>query len=490
MTDRHRLSSIHFKPLGNDPARQTAMTIFGFFVFWFCLYLRGFPRPMVDDLFYVGSAINLSQTGDLLNPLLSAWSEPTSDRFFVYPPFHSYTLAAWLRVLGVGTRSLLLFQFTCYTVFSTFITLIFRKYKFSLASIIATVFVYAIFIGRMGLRPDALGLAYLIVGLWSLTSDRSDRYFWGFALLGASIFTAPILICYAAPLGLFLIIANFRKQANINFDYSLKRLAALLMAVVLNAFFLVWGVQFELQRFLADLSWHKSLRVAEPWQVLEVVGFTLSQGYAKIFYGSLYLTLIVLVIFLWMRWRQNKRSLLWLVAVLGISLILNFFIYSGTLATNFNFACSVVMVLILFNLRTSLLVRSGLCGLTLLTFCLYQSLGIVACLGQKDSDSVQYQETLLWFNDHPQYDYAIDEVVARFVFDYRIPDGITDWNYQNPVYFQPRSLTEKPTNTVWMVSTAKGAVTEGLSKDYERVQLWGRQFNSIPQRPYDVIRVK
>jgi len=61
---------------------------------WLILYQQGFPVAFEDDLFYVGAALNLVQEGDFANPLLSRWAPQMAERFFVYPPFHSYASLA------------------------------------------------------------------------------------------------------------------------------------------------------------------------------------------------------------------------------------------------------------------------------------------------------------------------------------------------------------------------------------------------------------
>src|SRR5665213_1074302 len=86
--------------------------VFAMFIFGALLFLD-FPKPGLDDLFFVGTSLNLAQGGDYSNPLLER-QQFSSHFYFVHTPTYSFALAGWLKIFGVSTFSLLGFQLLMY----------------------------------------------------------------------------------------------------------------------------------------------------------------------------------------------------------------------------------------------------------------------------------------------------------------------------------------------------------------------------------------
>ncbi|MEM9538940.1 MAG: hypothetical protein AAGA60_05440 [Cyanobacteria bacterium P01_E01_bin.42] len=445
---------------------------------------------MGDDLFFIGAAINLAKTGELTNPWLSMWSEQTVDRFFVQPPFHSYTLAGWITLFGNSTDSLLLFQCTCYCLFSIFAALILRKYKFSELSIYCIPLVYTTWMAIAGLRQDALGMAYLAIGLWALIHDSALRYFWASLFLGLAICTSPVLLAYAVPFSLGIAIANLHKNSKLDWHYFLRRILALLSAIFIVSLLLLWAIDFQLFHFLDDLSWHASFRVVPLDRVIPEAMFIVTTGYGEIIYGSLYTTYLILLFFLIKNRKKSNTRVIYFAFLLNLALGINMILYVSTLYYNFNFFCWLGVVILLFEISFDKILRITLAFLCLVVFLIYQSQLIVGVISQNHPPNSKYESTLQWVKENPDRNYAIDDVAARVVFDYNLPNNSIAWNFSNnPEIFWPESVREKPLNTVWIISPAKAALTLDLP-DYERVKLFGRTFNSIPRSPYDVTIVE
>ncbi|NEO86476.1 MAG: hypothetical protein F6J87_19780 [Spirulina sp. SIO3F2] len=458
-------------------------------LFWLILYINGFPQPFGDDLFYIGAAINLVKTGQFVNPLLAMWAPQTVERFLVTPPFHSYTLAGWITLFGDRTASLLFFQYVCYVVFSIFTAATLRHYRFSDHSILVLPIIYATWMSLVGLRPDALGMAYLAIGLWFLLQDSVWRYGLGFSFLGAALGTLPILVAYAVPFSLTIMVLNLRQHHKLKLQYFLSRLAALLGAIAFIAVLLLWAIDFELNQFLADMAWHASFRVPDSAYIIPQILFDIRVGYGEIIYGSLYFTLAICLYLLLQNRNSDKKKLLCFSMACIMALIGNLWIYASTLRMSFNFFCWLLVTVIALNLKMNKKVRIGLWALCLATFLIYQSQMIIAGIGQVKLDNTQYQTILNWVEAHPERDYLVDEVSARFVFDYNFPPNTSDWRFLKVQSVGPASVTEKLPNTAWIIATDKAAITTDLP-DYERVTLFGRRFGSIPRSPYDVMLVE
>lgn len=473
--------------------RQNVLFILACTMFWLCLFLGGFPQPMVDDLFYTGAAANLSQNGEFFNPLLANWASQTVDRFFVYPPFHTYVLAGWILIFGVNTLSYLLFQAVCYILFSIFTAFTLRRYCLSWLSVAGVILAYAMWMAKMGLRPDALGMAFLAIGVWFLLTDSVLFYVLGFTFVGCAICTSPILMVYGSTFGALPLVLNFmaeyQREQHISSRYIVNRIASLMVAVGLVFFLLLWAVNFELAHFLSDLSWHSSLRVPTKNNIIPTFLLFLRNGYGEIIYGPLYLVFVGLSVLTLMSQKQASKKLKVFLITLIFALTLNVVAYTNTVETNFSFFCWLGIAVLLFNLSLNSTVKLGLCGLTFVAFLTFHSQLLIAWMTQDQPNEAQYQVVADWVEAHPEFDYAVDFIAARFVFDYTLPPRSTAWVFQHAGVEGPESLAKKPANVVWLIAPVRAHQTEGLA-DYERVELFGRQFGSIPKSPYNVVIVE
>ncbi len=127
------------------------------------LFLLDFPKPGLDDLFFVGTGLNLAQGGDYSNPLLERQQFP-SHFYFVHPPTYSYGLASWLKLLGVSTFSMLGFQLLMYLVICTATVAILHREKAPLTlAWLVPLGVTAAFLPE-GLRPESFSVALTMTG--------------------------------------------------------------------------------------------------------------------------------------------------------------------------------------------------------------------------------------------------------------------------------------------------------------------------------------
>jgi hypothetical protein len=464
--------------------------IFPIVIFGLILYSLGYPKPFDDDLFFIGAALNLAQDGDFVNPLLSQWSERTAERFFVQPPFHSYVLAGWLMLVGISTKSILFFQFICYTTFSIFTALILKFYRFHRFAIYAVILCFATWILETGLRQDALGIAFLAMGIWCLTRNRFIFDFLGFSGLGASILTAPVLLAYAIPFSLALTYANFqhKKQAFSNY-IKLKLIALLLAFFTILGLFLI-AINFEIFHFLSDLSWHASFRRNSILEAIPAALWTWSIGYGEIIHGSLFALLSLCLFLLWKQRKQSPVVLKSIIFVIVITLVLNIFTYASTVTGCFIFFCWLGVILILAKIALTPLMKAALLTLAAFIFIINNSFAFVTEIGQQHTPFQNYQEIHNYIQTHPQKQYIVDEVAARFIFDYRLPPNSLSWmgSTQAPALW-PNSFADKPQEAIWIISTQKAWHIPELP-DYPRVEIFGRRFASIARRPYDLIIVK
>ena len=132
-------------------------------VFFALLWALDFPKPMIDDLFYNGAALNLAGGGDFSNPLLDRQHFP-GHFFFVYPPLHSYAVYGWLKIFGISAGSLLAFQAAMYFVITAATIVILRHHgaprflEWLVPPGITAALLY------VGLRPEPFSAALMMAG--------------------------------------------------------------------------------------------------------------------------------------------------------------------------------------------------------------------------------------------------------------------------------------------------------------------------------------
>ncbi len=163
-------------------------------VFWIILYALGEPLPFSDDLFLTGAAINMAAGHGFTNPFCPEYYTLGSTQFYYYLPLHSYILAGWIKLFGLSRSSLAFFQCTASALACFGLWRVMRDEKTGLFLPLGISVCVAIYLGSMGLRPEALGLAFMAWGTLLLKS----KSWLSWALCGEAIFlsliTSPTLI--------------------------------------------------------------------------------------------------------------------------------------------------------------------------------------------------------------------------------------------------------------------------------------------------------
>lgn len=458
-------------------------------IFWLILFFLEYPNPNTDDLFFLGAPINLAEKGELVNPFLRFWHERGHNRYFLHPPFYPYTLGFWLSIWGISAKSILFFQCLCQFFTCVSAALILRHYGFPKIATYLIILIYAIGGRDLGLRYDALAMTYLNVGLWFLIKDTQLRYFGGFSFLGAAILTSPVTITYAIPLSFAIVTANYLTINKFSKSYFFKRIGALICAFIfIFTLFLIF-INFQLFQFLDDISWHATVSGrTTSFECLLYIWNFLSRNHNFIFVAPLYLLYFFLLGLCIFKKKHLTNSLKWFVISIHAAIIFNIMIYvqSG----GYNSWMSIVMILIITSLKLNKKFRLLLYSILFSLYFIGQTTNIIKIVGQESISQVKYEEVRNTVNKMTDKTIFVDEIAARYVFDYRLPKGAINFGASNPppnVY--PTSIKDKKPDQVWVISPVKGKLIEGLSGDYPRVKILGHQFNTLPKKPYDVMIV-
>ncbi|MEC4806709.1 MAG: hypothetical protein SAJ72_20830, partial [Jaaginema sp. PMC 1080.18] len=146
---------------------------------------------------------------------------------------------------------------------------------------------------------------------------------------------------------------------------------------------------------------------------------------------------------------------------------------------------NIIIILSLIKLKPPL--KKILISFAFAIFLINNSITFVTLTGSRPTSLSKYQKARTLVKQQPQKQYLIDEVTARFVFDYQLPENSIDWNFshQAPEFWRV-ALKDKPNDSIWIISTAK-AWHEPELPDYPKLKLLGRYFESIPKHPHDIL---
>lgn len=461
--------------------RRIPGLLLGIAVLWALLWVVGFPPPCWDDLFFAGVGIEIFQTGHIANPWLRQWNPITAERYFIQPPFYFHALAGWLEVFDLGSWSLRAFQCLMGAIASIFAVLLLRRYRFSGAAA-APVFILLL-LGVQGLRPNAMGLALFTAGLWLLSGKSARRQLAGLLLLGASVGTWITLVVYALPFGAAVAGADWLRRDPPSRGYLAKRLALTAAATLALLGLFLAAIGFRLSEFVADFTWHTRLR--QVTRLLDELRFQVTNGHGEIFYAPLYALLLALMLACAVRWRDLRAEAKLFLAALTAGLAANLLLYARSMHYLFDLFCWIGVTVLAGELPFPRPVRRAATACVLAVFAITQTYPALRLLGTKREPESSYQAVREQVRGARRV--AFDEVAARYVFDYRLPEGAVYWNFSAPPPGNcPNSADERDPGVTWVLSPTKSGVTRGLPP-YERVRLFGREFRSMPARPFQVV---
>ena len=229
--------------------------------FFAALWSLDFPKPNLDDLFFCGAGLNMAAGGEFSNPLLGRQHFP-SHYFFVQPPIHSYAIAGWMKLFGIGARSLTGFQNAMYLLTALATLAILRQHKAPIwLECLVPLGVAAAFL-PFGLRQEPLSVALTMTGFAMIECGccRSAPVFFAFLLMFLGGATAARLTLFS---GALVVLAGFRLWQDSTMlgwkrgSFCVWGLGALLVAGLI----LLLLIDFQLGEFWKTFHVHATYRV-------------------------------------------------------------------------------------------------------------------------------------------------------------------------------------------------------------------------------------
>ena len=462
-------------------------------IFWYCLFLGDYPPPNQDDIFFVGVALNLVTDGEFKNPYIL--SPFTGENFYLYTPFHSFILAAWLNLVGISKSSVTLFQCLCGAITSIAIAILLRRYSFPVITAFLSTLIIAIFCKTMGLRPEFLGLAFMFTGFSLLATNIPIAYFLGFFLLASAIFTQPVTLAYAFVIGAGIGFYNFHQYRPSRKDFFLMIAISIFGSFILVFLIFLWCINFNISSFISQFQFNVNA-VAAPGIQNKLYSFlSVMLGY----YGCiLYLPSWILLLFVSVYLISNLNSYQLTERILLLSILVGIFLNillhgRRDVLLLFLWLFITVIMTTFFSKNRPKLRRSMkvfFISLWLISLFLSQSLEIISSMSRGKITQSSYEKIQTFVTSHPNFQYIVDASAARYVFNYRLPKNSISWIYHIPA---PEHLRGKviyvgsPYFIQYMGLDAFNSPTlKQIAESYPRVSFLGRRFNSLPQMPFEV----
>jgi hypothetical protein len=411
------------------------------------LWLAGYPMPHADDLFFTGVSIEVARSGNLVNPWLSTWMASLgTDQFYVFPPTLPYAQALWVRCFGVSTGSFTSFHLLIQAALELCIYLLARKGGLGRLSALGAAAVAGFFPVVYGIRPDALAMLLVVLGQLACHGPRPWHWVLGALLSSGAVLSHPIAMAFVIPCHAGQLIGAWPHK-----DRFRQLLVATALGVaVAFACFLV-AIHGHLAEFLRVMSAHRALVMSSEWY-LGPVDFYSELVTGKEFWLRGPIALLVLAGFgrLFFAAVPDERTKIlrrfawmWLAAV-GLGA----FCYATRVVHYAAYSGLVLAILIWARTRWSGAITAAAVAAVMLHNAGAILTPIFGNLARPDAAVIREA-----IRQNPGKTPCMDEVVARYVFDFRLPEGASDWGLREPEYTgNPGTLATKPPHTLWLVS--------------------------------------
>jgi len=444
----------------------TRLAVFISFLLCALLWQSGFPRPMIDDLFFVGAGVNMANGGDLENPWIERQSFSTRE-YFVHPPLHSFLIAGWCRLFSVHSEALLAFQNCLYFVFCLSLIIVLQQFGCPpLFYHLSPVIMIASFLD-LGLRPEAAAAALMFLGLAALLSSRRSEI--GTVIGFGVIFLGGSISGRSALFSLALAASPFLRGFGCSGWFSRRKLFYLLITSAFIAILInLYLISFDLPGFLRLFLFHAKHRTAvfnfSSWATIRL-------GFAQVpfvFFSFLFFAVSAFSLSNF-RFYQFRCSCL---------LITCFVIYGITGALGHGLFC---FVFLLFAMLCS--IPRIIHHHKLLLFFSFVAIGLsparsifpvfAVSAGKTEVPKVNsdaWNQISLRLPKHLTL--LVDSWTMRYLFNYTPPNPVHDWSFSSP--FPGTIATETPSqpNDCWVIGPVSMRIVNKLFPSSKRPEEW------------------
>lgn len=389
--------------------------LFGF------LWVRDYPKPHLDDLYYTGAALHLAEGGDFSNPLIERQENP-SHFFFVYPPLHSKTLATWLKIFGISARSMTGFQILLYFITACSAILILHRHAVSSFMYWLAPLGVITALLPVGLRTETLSVALTMAGLamvecWAL---NVAAIFVGFLLMFLGGAAAPRLTMFSAVLILYSAWRLCRRPDG----KGTGVLISVAVAFICSLLIFLAQIHFQVGEFWHTFHTHSKLVQRRKLDML------LSYLNGNDFIDGSQLPLVwALAAVILFGWPLKKSNSLWL----GLAMVGGFFLEALAGGIGGGTLWYVAFALLLISaavIKDSPRLEFKLTGVIVFLFLVANVSWVIfeyqRAFGRVTMDRGELAQTAREMRSTPEHPVLIDGSTARYVYNYHIPQGFLD----------------------------------------------------------------
>jgi hypothetical protein len=391
------------------------------------LWLTDHPKPMWDDLFFYGASHHLAQGGECINPLLVR-QEFLSRYFFAYPPISVDLLAGWLVVFGISATSVTAFCATAYFALSSLSIVLLRKLGAGLGfQCLVPIAAAAAFL-EVGLRPEVSATVFFMAGMAITTgvSPTRQRFFWGSFFIVFGIATAPRWVSFGAVFAAFLCWEWWRNTRQPSAALVSSLLSAGLGAA-LAGFVFLFAIEFRVIEFWQTFHVHARERTSAQsklwvldhfvfvragpsrWPLVLLAGWWLCRRFPPATTVDRLAWCLAGAFPLAVMGGSLGHGATWFLALILLLLASQGATRSSSSARIWPWLTTAV-VLVLANVRPIVEIVGGMTG------------AIVAEESANYPDAIALEPT-------PEHPLLIDSSSARYLYDYRLPDGCLDFEF-------------------------------------------------------------
>jgi hypothetical protein len=470
--------------LGPKLDRWDVVALGGVTIMWMALFMTGRPLPFVDDIFFTGTAINLVKHQTFENPWVSDWMRQFgTQQFYIQPPFHPIFLAAWLRIDGISTASVLAYTDFFGLLISSGIYILFRLGgSLRLVAVFGAI-LSASFILCYGLRHDADGLALVVLA--SIFWMRSGYAFWflGCVLGAMAPATAPFQMTLIVPIGVWRL---FRTSNGERFG---QRLAVAVAALVFVMTLFALSIHGHFRAFWTVFHRVATMRTCPSGHHLEEFYDALTVGREWMLQGPIFVLLLGAIVLRGVS--LGLRGVGMVLVTFSGFVGLGIWFYPWYAAQYTYFAATLVTAYLLSNSKLhSRLQRVLLCAL-LAIFSIHQFSDCVAACYLRSGNKLNLERLRSEAAAVPACRLMVDQYAIRYVYGFNLPDGAVDWVQYHLAPPLNSHMRDKPANVIWLVHSMNlEACISDSGVHAERVHFLGQTFSTKILDPEDIRMIR
>ena len=460
-------------------------------LFWVAVSFTDFPAPFIDDLSYIGAAMNLVLHGTYSNPyceMLTTIGAGPGDLFLDYMPIENYFLAGWLTLFGISTASFHIL----FTLLALLVSLLIyrqlpaRRFSWAVALVICAA-VYGL-LGGVGLRADALGLCFYLVGCDAWREKNVAMFFAKNLFLGLVVITFPNLaiLAMATSLAVLLYQKIFLRRTLVELlPYAVAAGVAYVLCFVL---FLIC-IEGRLSEFLAATVRNQQLSALG---VRDRFQFFTALGLSK--WVVVQVSFLALAAFLGYRWRNDpaRRADLFFLGfcLFGFGILGYSSMNSASGAHVWAFGCLMIALFLVVRERWDFRAWG-----------LYLAVFAIACFGHfhvaiqhvladpEPSQATRAELVAEIERLQPQRLY-VDVYAMRELYNYRLPPHALAFETSSTTgWGDPKSAATLPKGSISVLSVSRAFPTPDspdAGRSAKPLKIFGHTLPGVTKNPYDL----